>query len=325
MNDTTSNATPAQVYKNLAFSGGGVKGIAYGGVLQVLEDHEILQGVERVAGTSAGAIVATALAVGFKAEEVTDLLKNTSFKDFMDAPHSLIGKIWGLVFNYGWCKGHAFEKWIIDKVIYKKTKNRDLTFADLKKLSENEDGFRELSMIATNLHAQSSVIFSADKTPNVRIAEAVRTSMSIPFFFQSIRQGQDVYVDGGVAFNYPIELYDTIRRAPADEGGNTREPNPETLGFRLCPHDAIAYQEKMESVPRKVNNAIAFCESIIFFLMDQANMSHLSTKDEKRTVFIDTADIGTTDFDITPAQIELLIKNGKEAMEKYLKENPAGK
>ena len=39
-------------FRNLVFEGGGVKGIAYGGALKVLDSMAILKGIERVAGTS---------------------------------------------------------------------------------------------------------------------------------------------------------------------------------------------------------------------------------------------------------------------------------
>ena len=45
-------------FKNLVFEGGGVKGIAYVGALEVLDREGILNDIERVAGTSAGAMVA---------------------------------------------------------------------------------------------------------------------------------------------------------------------------------------------------------------------------------------------------------------------------
>ncbi|MBQ0128550.1 MAG: patatin-like phospholipase family protein, partial [bacterium] len=42
-------------FRNLVFEGGGVRGIAYAGALEVLEEEKILRKIKRVAGTSAGA------------------------------------------------------------------------------------------------------------------------------------------------------------------------------------------------------------------------------------------------------------------------------
>ncbi len=58
-------------FKNLVFEGGGVKGIAYVGALEVLEKEGILGSIERVAGTSAGAMVAVLVALGYTATELS--------------------------------------------------------------------------------------------------------------------------------------------------------------------------------------------------------------------------------------------------------------
>ena len=57
-------------FKNLVFEGGGVKGIAYVGALEVLEKEGILQDVERVAGTSAGAMMAVLVGLRYSVAEV---------------------------------------------------------------------------------------------------------------------------------------------------------------------------------------------------------------------------------------------------------------
>ena len=71
-------------FKNLVFEGGGVKGIAYIGAMQVLEDEGVLPAVERVGGTSAGAINATLFALGFSIAEQRTILNRLNFKNFMD-------------------------------------------------------------------------------------------------------------------------------------------------------------------------------------------------------------------------------------------------
>ncbi len=43
-------------YKNLVLEGGGIRGLAYPGALKVLEEKGIIKNIERVAGTSAGAL-----------------------------------------------------------------------------------------------------------------------------------------------------------------------------------------------------------------------------------------------------------------------------
>jgi NTE family protein len=75
-------------FRNLVFEGGGVKGIAYVGAMQVLEEEGILQDIKRVGGTSAGAINATLFALGFTNIQVRNILKKLDFNNFMDEPTS---------------------------------------------------------------------------------------------------------------------------------------------------------------------------------------------------------------------------------------------
>ncbi len=56
LSPATLFSQPAYQYKNLALEGGGVRGLAYAGALEVLEQKNILQHIEKVAGSSAGAI-----------------------------------------------------------------------------------------------------------------------------------------------------------------------------------------------------------------------------------------------------------------------------
>ncbi|MBW1861215.1 MAG: patatin-like phospholipase family protein [Deltaproteobacteria bacterium] len=71
-------------FRNLVFEGGGVKGIAYVGAMDVLKKKEVLQGIQRVGGTSAGAINATLFALGFTNAQTLAILNKLNFKNLMD-------------------------------------------------------------------------------------------------------------------------------------------------------------------------------------------------------------------------------------------------
>ena len=70
--------------QNIAFQGGGAKGVLHVGALQALEERKLLDSVHRVAGTSAGAIAATLFAVGYSPKEIKDILFNFNFDEFLD-------------------------------------------------------------------------------------------------------------------------------------------------------------------------------------------------------------------------------------------------
>src|SRR3989338_2508868 len=158
----------AYKFKNLVFEGGGVKGIAYGGALEILEEREILDNIKRVAGTSAGAITAGLLAVGYTYEEVKEILSKTKFSDFKD-------NSWGwirLLHEYGWFKGNVFEEWF-ESHLEKKTQNRKITFGEIAEEAKTNKNYRSLYVTGTNLNKKITDFFDEERTPKMPIAEAI--------------------------------------------------------------------------------------------------------------------------------------------------------
>ena len=93
-------------YKNLVFEGGGVKGVAYGGVFEVLEQRHITPQIESVAGTSAGAITATMMSLNYSAEEFLKIMMTLNFEKFEDG--SDLEGPFRLIRHFGWFKGNHF-------------------------------------------------------------------------------------------------------------------------------------------------------------------------------------------------------------------------
>lgn len=321
--------TPKYKFRNLVFEGGGVKGIAYAGALQALEEAKILPDITRVAGTSAGAITATLLALGAGSKDIAAIVGGTDFKQFMDAGFPGSG-ILRLVNDYGWYKGDAFSDWI-KGIIQRYTGNPELTFVGLRAL-RNRPGkaYRDLYVVGTDLSKQQPMVFSADDTPGVPLWQATRTSMSIPLFFQAVKQDGDVRVDGGVTWNYPVDLFDD-RKYLSDPKAGAKPATPtvydkdqvynkETLGFRVDTLDEIAAEKASWKLPpQDVDNLVDYITALIGFMTDMANKAHLSEQDWHRTVFIDAAGIGATDFSLSDAQIRMLTANGLKGARDYLK------
>ncbi len=63
--------------ENLVFEGGGTKGAAYAGCMAVMDEWGLLSSVRRVAGTSAGSIIATLLACGAGSKGLTESVYHT--------------------------------------------------------------------------------------------------------------------------------------------------------------------------------------------------------------------------------------------------------
>lgn len=332
-------------FKNLVFEGGGVKGIAYVGALEVLQTRGVLTGVRRVGGTSAGAINALIHALGYDVAEQRKILEDTEFQKFMDDSWGIIRDIRRLTSDFGWHKGDFFNNWI-GKLIEKSLGNRRATFQDLR-----DSGRPDLYVIGTNLSTGFAEVFSAERQPEMELCQAVRISMSIPLFFAAVRYGQrrDVYVDGGVQLNFPIKLFDRMRYIdPAEDQGAARETeyyqaenirfqlerpnrspyiyNRQTLGLRLDRAEEIGlfrYDEPLKGETIKSFSDYARC--LIGALLNAQENSHLHSDDWQRTVYINTLNVGTIDFDLSSETQQLLVEQGRNGIARYFEwfDNPA--
>lgn len=317
-------------FKNLIFEGGGIKAIAYIGALEVLEKKGILKNIKRVGGTSAGAVTALLLALGFNIEEIKNILWQADFKSFMDSTWGVIRNTDRLLREFGWYKGDYFRSWI-GKIIKNKTGSSLTTFGELDDINNS----KKLYLIGTNLSTGFAEIFSHKHTPSLSLVEGVRISMSLPFFFTAIRNKEgEVCVDGGLLENYPIKLFD--RRSYIDnyftrtdyyESYNKSKNNlshdsyvynMETLGFRLDSNKDIKVFEKLEK-PEAINidSFFDFIKRLTATILDSQQNRHLHSDDWQRTVYIDTLGIKTTDFDISEKRKNEMVRSGRMYTERY--------
>ena len=315
-------------FRNLVFEGGGVKGIAYGGALKLLQESGYLTDIIRVAGTSAGAINATLLALGFSTEDVSRIIAETNFASFEDHSRFLPSNIARILNKFGWNKGDAFKNWMGD-LIKSKAGKTDFTFGELEEeiTGGNVKSFKYLYVASTNLQQQSRVVFShePERYKNLAIKDAVRMSMSIPLYFAAFNYESDLYVDGGVSYNFPINLFDEKRYlVNIANGEETKKDNiehifnHETLGFRLDSSAVIEYAKRdWASPPEKINGIKTYAGALLNFMMEMANKSHLDSNDWNRTIFIDTLDVKTTDFQLPIEKINALIASGEKGVKDY--------
>ncbi|MDQ7088852.1 MAG: patatin-like phospholipase family protein [Acidobacteriota bacterium] len=332
--------------RNLVFEGGGVWGIAYEGALAELEALGILDAVERVGGASAGAITACLLACGFDATALGRVLRETHFRDFTDDSFGFARDTARLLTRYGWYRGDAFRRWIrrqirvgtrrTSKAVGVQPPPPRPTLAELARWRRAVAGkgvrLPALYLVGSNLSRQRREIYSAESrhTPDLKVEDAVRVSMSIPLFFAAARGGGgDVLVDGGLTWNYPVNLFDHTRylacRARGLPIGYARHPqhvfNTETLGFRLDTSGELqANLVDWQNEEFQIDNIVHYGWALVTLMRAVANKMHLHKNDWSRTVFIDMGEtIGFTDFDLGEAEIAFLSQRGRMGVRAFLK------
>ncbi|MCR9142560.1 MAG: patatin-like phospholipase family protein [bacterium] len=293
-------------FKNLVFQGGGVLGVTYAGVMRVLEAEGVLEQVERVAGTSAGAMASMLIGLRYSVDQLEEILLETDFKNFTTESKPLEFKD-----RYGWYSVRPLRTWLRGLIqnagehLKGEALSGDETFGDLNKL-----GCREIKVFATDLNTRSIAEFDHESTPDVRVVDAVCASLTIPAFFQSFQfpdnnPNDHIYVDGGALLNYPIMAFDPRRG----------KVNRETLGFALEEKDDLGSVSDLGFGTFR-NWAEHLYETV---KRVQSNLLNMHEEHKERTVFLDVGTISPVDFEITHEEKLELIENGKRATEDYLR------
>jgi len=305
--------------KNLVLEGAGVRGIAYVGAMKYMEEHGLADDIEQVGGTSAGAIMALTISLGYSSREIEDLVYSMKLQKFNDGRFFFIGGISRLNRNYGWYRGQRFLKWL-EKVIAQKTGNKDITFSEL-----HQRGFKNLYVTGTSLNHQKLIVFSWKTYPHMKVKDAVRISMSIPLYFEAVtidsagnvvsrrdaKPFHDIVVDGGFTGNFPITIFDSVTQSH-------RIANPETFGLRIDTPEQLAYDTASKGIaPIPVHHFKSYVGAFYNFVIENLNRADLTENDWERTVSISSGNVGPRIRKLTLQEKRQLISNGYEAMRRY--------
>jgi NTE family protein len=178
-----------------AFSGGGVRGLAHLGVLQVLEEAGVC--LDAVAGTSMGGLVAGLYAAGVSLDEMVELATSVGIVDFAS-----LDQAWRGLFDH-----HKMEELLVGLL-----GSKDLAFEDLD--------IRAAVIAAAVETAEIVVLDSGSLIP------ALVATAALPGFFAPVRHQGRWLVDGGALNNLPV---DVVRRMGVDRVLGVNVP----LHFRL--------------------------------------------------------------------------------------------
>lgn len=324
----TSNAQ----YKNLVLEGGGIRGFAYTGAFQVLDSLQILDQVERVGGSSAGAIQATLLAIGYTPEEIMEIALKVPLKKFNDG--GFLKGMKRLRKNFGWYKGEKLSEWLED-LIAKKTGNGNISFGELYR-DKDIKGYKELYITGTDLTYQCMRVFSHENYPDMRIRDAVRISASIPVYFGAVLmddQGRvykepdttkhmHVMADGAVLSNYPIFLFDSTKYMNAGILPNQYAINPQTLGLLMEMPEMIEHrQQESGAYALPINSMREYVKALYITLIDKANPDGRDSSSLRRTISISNMNISGRIRQISRETLDGFVECGREGVRKFFEGN----
>ncbi|MCP9752113.1 patatin-like phospholipase family protein [Ferruginibacter sp. HRS2-29] len=325
-----SSVSDAQ-YKNLVFEGGGTRGLAYAGAVHALEQKGVLANVEKVAGTSAGAIIGMMLALGYNSKEIDSIMFGLRIQKFNDGNGGLVGKYKRAKKYYGIHKGDAFENWL-EGLVEKKTGNPFFTFAQLDSLSKRNKNYRQFACVGTNLSKQRSETFSFANSPSMPLKTAVRISCSIPFFYEPVLidsagkqikepvrgYNYQVYADGGILANYPVNIFDSCKNMGNPLFCDSIFYNKETLGFKLDRKEQVdQYPSSTDITPYNIRNLKEYGAAFFNLIMETMNRKAALLNEKDRTVYIPYSDLFSNPKKVSDAEKKEMYESGRAATEKF--------
>ncbi len=295
---------------DLVLEGGGVKGLGLVGAFTEIAAADYT--ARRVAGTSAGAVVGSLIAAGMPVDRMRATMQSLDYTKFRDEGFidrlGIGGKTLSILFEQGVYEGRYLHDWLTQQLETLGVR----TFADLKitepwaKQLPPHQRYK-LVVVASDITGGRLARLPWDYErygldPDTQlVADAVRASMSIPFFYEPVKLGNNTLVDGGMLSNFPIDLFDATPEWP-------------TFGLKL------SAQPEANLVANPIHNTFDFAKAMLATMINAHDQMHIDDPcTAKRTIFIETFKIKATDFDISSKEQQQLYDSGREAARKFLK------
>lgn len=289
---------------DLVMEGSGAKLPAYVGAYEALKNKGFT--ISHAAGTSGGAIIASAMAAGYEPDEIRKFLFDLNFTDFLDGGKWWAQRVWNLWNHYGMYKGDFVYEFMKDLLAQKGVH----TFSDL--LTDNPAGKNNtryrwgLKVIASDITSGKLLTLPDDARlyhmdpDDMEVALAVRMSMSLPFYFRPVQLASNYVVDGGLLSNFPIWIFDSAT-------------------LPVCPTFGLLLQEDNSMQPYEVDGMGGFVQAIIKTMLVAHDRRFVRPGDYfHRTIAIPTGSVNTTDFDLSTQQKDKLYHSGLSSTNSFL-------
>lgn len=320
--------TETSLAADLVLEGGGVLGIGHVGAISVLS--EAGYSFPRVAGTSAGSIVGALVAAGMPVSRMTDVMTTLDYRRFVD--RSLLdripvgGPLLSLLKDDGVFEGEYLREWLGNLLVDECGVETfgDLAIEDDPHTSLPPERRYRLVVTATDVTRGELRYFPWDyehayglDPDRQLVADAVRASMSIPFFYEpatlTAADGTtSTLVDGGVLSNFPIDVLDRT---------DSQRPRWPTFGVKLLPVLPMDAAKLLPIAGVFKHGPVALAADVAMTAIVGRDQAHLAKPWVKvRTMQVDTGGVNPVDFGLSRAQAATLFANGRTAASRFLAE-----
>lgn len=189
----------------LVLSGGAALGFAHVGVLEVLDELGIP--VDMIIGTSMGGLVGGLYAIGYTPKEIRQVADQTDWLTLFTSPKSLYSYYFGPVIDsQANIISFSFDKNGIGKTLGLISDQNIITMmsdltAEVSSITDFDRFKIPFRTVAVDILTGDAHLFDSGS-----IAQAMRSTMSIPFLFTPYEIDGIYYIDGGARNNLPVDI-----------------------------------------------------------------------------------------------------------------------
>lgn len=188
------------MFHNIALSGGGVHTLAFLGCIKYLSEHDYLEEIHNVIGSSGGSIIALMIVLKY---EYNDMIKITkkSYEKHKNKLKLTFGSLLNVYKRFGMTENKIVDL-IVDDILEFKKIDYNVTFLELIKITG-----KNIIIPVTNLTQRKIEYLSVDTYPEMNIKTAIKMSTSVPIIFEPIKYYNDYYVDSMIYNNFPVDYF----------------------------------------------------------------------------------------------------------------------
>jgi NTE family protein len=194
----------------VVLSGGGANGLAHIGVLEALEEGNVP--IDYITGTSAGAYIAALYACGYTPEEIKTIVLSEKFQLMTKGELDENGRFLlkektpnASMINFNFSKDNLIKSVLPTSFISSELLDYEMFVSMATHSASNQNNFDSLFIpfrcVASDIENKKSFIF---KSGNLN--EAVRASMTYPFYLSPISVDGVLLFDGGLYNNFPADV-----------------------------------------------------------------------------------------------------------------------
>lgn len=268
----------------IILSGGGIKGISHIGFCKVIVKQ---YNIKHWIGCSAGALIAFMFVIGYTINEIEKIIINCDYNSLINFDSI---KYSSLIQNKGFLDPINLEN-MFKGILYHKIGKYDISYRDLYMLTKIK-----LTTVTTNITKKRCEYWNYEFCPNFSVINGIMCSSNVPILFipKKNKYNNDLYIDGAVTNNFPINIVKT----------------------NFLGHNLINVHWKTEiinnakiNISKKYYNIVEFFIDLILLISEK---DVLMTDDQiKRTLNI-ISDVDTFDINISKEKRIELIKTSYE-------------